>query len=78
MEYVKKQTFGGIRTCDKDEATHVLQTVSDYGEMVEIASMYRDLSRKDKMRQQKRRRPALQASEKTFPILYENKTEMQP
>ena len=53
MEYVKKQTFGGIRTCDKDEATHVLQTVSEYSEMIEIAAMYRDLSRKAEYREKK-------------------------
>ena len=53
MEYVKKQAFGGIRTCGKDEATHVLQTVSDYGEMIEIASMYRDLSRTAEKREKK-------------------------
>ncbi len=53
MEYVKKQAFGGIRTCGKDEATHVLQTVSDYGEMIEIASMYRDLSRAAEKREKK-------------------------
>ena len=44
MEYVKKQAFGGIRTCEKDEATHVLQNVSEYSEMIEIAAMYRDSS----------------------------------
>ena len=40
MEYVKKQAFGGIRTCDKEEATHVLQTVADHSEMIEILKGY--------------------------------------
>lgn len=53
MEYVKKQAFGGIRTCGKDEATHVLQTVADYSEMIEIATMYRDLSRTAEKREKK-------------------------
>lgn len=53
MEYVKKQAFGGIRTCDKEEATHVLQTVADHSEMIEIASMYRDLSRAAEKREKK-------------------------
>ena len=55
MEYVKKQTFGGVRTCHKDEATHVLQTVSDYDELIEIAAMYRDNARKAESREKKTR-----------------------
>ena len=53
MEYVKKQAFGGIRTCNEDEATHVLQNVTEYKEMTDLASMYRDMARKAEARENK-------------------------
>lgn len=41
MEY-GKQSLGAVRTCPKTDATHVIQTMKEFSEMIGIASMYRD------------------------------------
>ena len=51
MEYVRKSSLGGFRLCGEEDATHVLQTHEEYSEMVGIASMYRDSSRKAEARE---------------------------
>ena len=66
MEYVRKSSLGGFRTCGEDDATHVLQTHEEYSEMVGIASMYRDSSRKAEAREKR-------AREKYIALQSENK-----
>ena len=51
MEYVKKSSLCGFRTCGEDDATHVLQTHEEYLEMIDIAAMYRDYVRKAEARE---------------------------
>ena len=53
MEYMKKQSFGGLRACEKKEATHVLQSTAEYTQMINIASMYRESMQKAEARKEK-------------------------
>lgn len=42
MEYVKKNSLGVLKKCEEAEASHVMQTVGEYKELLDIAKMYRD------------------------------------
>ena len=55
MEYVKKSSLGGFRTCEEKDATHILQTQDEYSEMISIATMYRDNSRITEAKEKKAR-----------------------
>jgi hypothetical protein len=42
MEYVKRNSLGVLKKCEEADASHVMQTVGEYKELIDIAKMYRD------------------------------------
>lgn len=42
MEYIKRNSLGVLKKSEEADASHVMQTVGEYKELLDIAKMYRD------------------------------------